>query len=329
MPNPYYLITRDAQLALTDFSDAFRAVLALGEIKSWSTRLGMVNPSNAVKTTWPLPISAAGYVEFKGDPRFRTLFERSLSMTAKEWQDGVEAPLVQIDAPDFIGWADQPSAMALEAQRQPNKRVALDVLEANPYLDLYRQEFPGGSVASTIRLFADAHPVNIFDASFGTFDNDKTATAINSAFASDIKQHFRSMKGPNGESLGLHLTDLLVPSTLEEQATDFFERDMIIEAVTNVAGTENVGGIPRNNRHKGTVTVEVADELTDANYVYGIADGGRIPGWIVQASGNPEEVRFDRDSEYCKLHRKIAISEVIRCAAVGALPHGIVRYRIG
>ena len=40
-----------------------------------------------------------------------------------------------IEAPDFIGWAKEPAAIALESRRQPNELVAT-LLEANANIDL-------------------------------------------------------------------------------------------------------------------------------------------------------------------------------------------------
>ena len=322
MATLYNLVSRDAQVALTEFSEQFDAALVTGEILQWATQYGLPNTSNAIQTTYPLPVDAAGYKERKGDDKMRELFERSMSIKPKEWQDGVVILAKQAEAPDFVGWVGAPARMAKEALRQPNKLVAA-MLEANPYLDLYRSEHAGGSVASTIRLFADNHPVNIFDSSFGTFGNAHTITGINATSIGACKTRFRQKKGPNGEPLGLRFTHLLVPAALEEIANDFFQSDNLVLAIENQAGTENVGGTWTNNRHKGTIQVVVCDELTDATKVYALdGSSGAFP-WIVQTTGAPELIEYTKQDQLYKDTGKIGVKYVLTMGVAAALPHAI------
>jgi phage major head subunit gpT-like protein len=323
MATPFNLVSRDAQQALTEFSSDFDAALAVADAEPWAQRFGLYNPSRAIQTTYPIPISAAGYVERKGDDKMRALFEKSLSMKPKEWVDGVKAKASIVEAPDFIGWAGEPARIAREAARQPNTLVAA-MLEANPLLDLYRHEHPGGSVASTIELFADTHPVNIFDASFSTFSNDSiTGTEIDADLIKSIKLKFRNRLGPNGKKMGLRLTHLLVPAAREEEARDFFESDNLILAVQE--GGANVGGVPTNNRHKGTVELVVCDEFTNDDLLYAVDGTKGVYPWIIQHGGSPEEIRYDKTDAMYKDTGDVGVKYVLLMAAAAALPHGIER----
>lgn len=321
----YNQVSRDAQIALNDFSSAFDAALALANPDTWAEQYGLPNTSNAIRTTYPLPISAAGYKERSGDDKLRALFERSMSMTNKEWYDGVEAPSDIVEAPDFIGWTTEPQRIALEAQRLPNTLIAA-MLAANPLLDLYRYELPGGSVASTIHLFDNSHPVNILDNTFGTFDNDHSFTAIDEAWVAATKLRFRQKKGPNGQPLGLRFDTLLVPSAREDEALDFFEQDTIIDALLNVAGTENVAAVPKRNRHKGTVRVVVCDELTSDNVIYPLCAASLARPWIVQSAGPVVEIRYDKTSDFWKNTGKLAVKYVKKMGVAAAMPHAIERH---
>lgn len=324
MSTLYNLVSRDAQIALNEFSTAFDAALALTNPDTWAEQLGLQNTSGAIRTTYPLPISAAGYKERSGDDKLRALFERSMSMTNKEWYDGCYAPSKIVEAPDFIGWGTEPSRIALEATRLPNTLIAA-LLTANPLLDLYREEFPGGSVASTINLFHSAHPVNILDAAFGTFDNDHTFTAIDEAFVKAVKLRFRLKKGPNGKPLGLRFDTLLVPAAREDEALDFFARDTLIQVIENQAGSENVSAVPQSNRHKGTVKVVVCDELESDNVIYPMCAASPAKPWIVQSAGPVEEVRYDKDSDYWKNTGMLGVKYVKTMGVAAALPHAIER----
>lgn len=324
MSNRFHQLSVPAQRALEVFSDEFRTALALDtDVQTWAQMLGSLHTSNAIKTTYPIPVHAAGYTAFDGNMRYRSLYSRTLSMKSKEWQDGVREKKQIVEAPDFMGWGDQPAAMALEAQRAPNDWVT-SVLEGNPNLDFYRDEDTGA--ASTIALFAATHPYNVLDTSVGTFDNDLTGTAIDTALIVDLKQHFRDLKGPNGKPLGTRLTHLLVPAAREEEAKDFLERDMLIKAVTNVAGNENVAAAAERNRHYGTVELIVADELTSDDLVYAFAlNKPGLKPWIVQSEGAPEQIVHDESDAMYKSTLMVGLSYILRGNAAAALPHPIAR----
>ena len=324
MATPYNMVSRDAQLALTEFSNQFDAALSASDANPWSARFGLSNVSNAIATTYPIPLDAAGYVERKGDDKMRDLYERSLTMKSKQWVDGVKVLASKVEAPDFIGWAGAPARIAKEGARQPNKLVAA-MLEANPLLDLYRSEKAGGSTASTINLFHISHPVNVVEqAKFGTFGNITTGyTAITEALVEAVKYKFRTRKAPNGEPGDWKWTVLLVPAAREQEALKFFSSDTLVQAVTNVLGTENVAAVAQPNMHKGTVEVVVCPEFTNANRLYALdGDSGCFP-WIIQTKGSPEEIRYDKNDAMYKDQGLIGVKYVLDMGVAAALPHGI------
>lgn len=345
MYSVYHANPVDVQTALTDFSMRFDAAFTVADVPQWIGIIGDVYDTDALKVTYPIPVSAAGYVERKGDDKFRQLYERSLSMTTVQWQDGVEAKARLIEqGGEFLGWNREPERMAAEASRHPNILVA-DLLASNPLLDFYREEFPGGAVASTIRLFASNHPYNVFDTGVGTFSNDwgagdtvqgETLTAnIDATLIKALAKHFRAVKGPNGRELGLEFAGLLVPAIQVEDAKDAFERDRIVQVVQNVAAAENVAAVTMPNRFVGT-NVMAANELTghlpsgatgdpDTIYAYATKGADTPPPWIVQRRDVIEEIAFDKDSDYYKRTGKIAVSRILEMAATACLPHAIVR----
>jgi len=335
MGTPYNQVSKTAQRALEEFSDEFRGALALGDVVPWAQQLGLVRTTDALKTTFPIPLDAAGYKEVKGDIKFRTLYHRSLSMKSKEWFDGVEAKAIEVEAPDFVDWAGQPAAMAFEWQRQPNLVVASLLAEASldgPLLDFYRDEDSG--TASTIRLFAAGHPYNVLKTGLGTFDNRLSCTIaeIQSGAAFDkINDHFRSILGPNGKPMGLRFSGghILAPSTRENVFKKFLEQDTLIEVIKNATGNDNVAAVTQSNLYKGTVGYTIADELEDQDHFYAFAAGrpGLYP-WAVQVSSAPEEIIHDKSSELYKRSRKIGVAYVGMLNAAMALPHPIARVKI-
>ncbi len=311
-------IGKDAVAALREFSSDFDQAFALGAVDQWSKKMGrcvLVNSSKAIKTTYPIPVSAAGYKERKGDDKLRRLFEKSLDMTSREWQDGVVEKAKIIEAPDFIGWSTEPQRIAEEALRMPNTLLA-EMLEANPVLDFYK-----GTSHAAKNLFEADHPVNIFDASFDDFDNDLGTLVGFQLIVKTMREHFRSIKGPNGKPMGRRLTDLLVPAVLEETAKEFLESDLMYNAT--LAGTDNTN-IVSNNIYKGGVNLVVSDELTDDTQIYGIDRNG--PAFaILQDGGSPEEIVYDKTSDMYKDQGLVAVKFVIEMACGAALPHSVVR----
>jgi hypothetical protein len=335
MATPHQQVSKDALRRLEEFSDEFRSALVLADAVPWAEQGGLVRRTDALKTTFPIPIDAAGYHEFKGDMKYRRLYARSLTMTSKLWQDGVEEFARVIEAPDFIDWAGAPANMAREWARQPNILVAAMLAESSldgPLLDFYRD--PDTNAASARRLFANDHPFNVLDPSLGTFQNYTTTTVAaikDGSFFAAASDHFRAIKGPNGKPLGLRMEggSFLVPSTRHQVFKDTLEFDTLIRAVRNVAGAENVAAVTQNNIWKGTVGYTTADELEDQNYFYALAAGrpGLYP-WIVQQGSTPEEIVHDKTSHKYKETFKVSIGYVGQMAANAALPHGILRVQI-
>lgn len=318
MGTPYQLISLDAQRALEEFSDAFTAALLFPGVEPWAKNFGLANTSRALKTTYPIPVTAAGYEELHGDLKYRSLFEKSLELVPKTWQDGVAELASIVEAPDFIGWARQPEAMAAAAQSLPNQIIA-DLIESNP------------TCWTGQAFFADAHPTNIFDASAATFDNDFTYASTSAPALVDAlvagKVAYRSIVAPGRPAaapkpLGLRMTHILAPPALEEAWRDVLDRDLIIDAVGTAFGAVD-------NRHKGTVQLVISDELSSATtfYTLALSKPGVYP-WIVQDEGAPEEILLDKSSSLYKTQLKIGVAYVLRGNGGLALPHAMQRFTV-
>lgn len=307
MGSEFDLISRDAQRALEEFAQDFAAAMTQAAVEPWAKTLGLYRPSRALKTTWPIPVSAAGYHELKGDIKYRSLFEKSLELKPKTWQDGVEELASVIEAPDFIGWTSEPAAIAAAAQSLLNEIIAGE-LTAN-------DECWTGET-----FFANAHPFNVFAAEAGDFDNDISG-APSLDMLSSAKTRFRSIKGPNGKPLGLRMTHVLAPAAQEETWRDLLEQDLIIQA----GAASTFGAV--DNRHKGTVSLVVSDELESDEICYPLAlNKPGVKPWIVQDEGAPEELRNDKTSDHYKRTLKVSVAYILRGNGKLALPHCVQRW---
>lgn len=306
MGTEYNLISTDAQRALEEFSQDFAAALTQPGVEEWAKVHGLYRATRALKTTYPIPVSAAGYAEFKGDVKYRSLFEKSIELKPKTWQDGVSELASVIEAPDFIGWTLEPAAMAAAATSLLNTIIA-EALEANA-----THPYDGKA------FFAADHPYNIFKVATGTFDNDigGAGTTLTAANLSLAKINFRKIKAPNGKPLGLRLTHVLVPAALEETARAIRDRSLIVS-----------GNAAVDNIDKGTFEIIVSDELTSDAVWYPLAlnKPGMKP-WICQDEGAPEEIRSDKTSHLYSTTLKVGVAYILRGNGALALPHCIQKW---
>lgn len=307
----FNLVSTDAQRALEEFSQDFTAAFTQSGVETWAKNLGLYRASRALKTTFPIPVSAAGYSEFKGDLKYRGLFEKSLELKPKTWQDGVSELASIIEAPDFIGWTSEPAAMAAAATSLHNEIIAAALAD-------------NATCWTGKTFFAGDHPFNVFKSSVGTFDNDITGAGTDPTLANlkIAKENFRKIKGANGKPLGLRMTHVLVPAAQEETWKDMLEQDMVIQAIGDGSQFGAVG-----NRQKGTVQLIVSDELANDDEFYPLAlnKPGMYP-WIVQDEGAPEEIRQDKTSHLYATTLKVGIAYILRGNGVLALPHCVQRW---
>lgn len=308
------MISRTALEALTEFSTEFDAALAAEPATLWHKQLGSaileIN-STAPLTKFPIPVSAAGYKLRTGDDKMRQLYAKTASVHAYEWEDGVKEKAAIIRAPDFIGWAGEPARIAQEAQRLPQKRLAA-LLAANPTLEF-----------DSKALFATDHPVNVFGEVSGTFGNLLTTdiggndlTAFDYEIVEKLMTHFRSIKAPNGEPMGLRLTHWVVPPGREYQARQ------ILTLIKNPLLAATLGG--SNPVIEGlSLDLIVADDLTDEDKSYGVCSTG--PAFAgIQDGGAPEEIIYDESSEiFYKGQGMVGVKYVKTLGTAALLPHAI------
>lgn len=340
---PYTAVPRTVARELEVFDDSFRGGLACADPDSlWAAQHGFVLSSDILKATFPIPLDAAGYKEFKGEMKFRSLYSRVISVFSdKTWQDGIEELADTITSDKFIGWNDQPASMAREWTRLPNTLVAVDVLEANPNLELYRD--PDTGTLTSRALFADDHPCNILLSGMGTIDNNRSTTQaaiLNGDFFNDLKTYARSIKGANGKVMGFRGdgATILCNGSREQLLDEATKLDTVIRAVSNAGvisppGTPGtvVAGVTQQNRHKG-MAYQVLDELTSAsdNVIYVILAGGPPDNhpWVVMQDSAPRIIIQDESSHKFAQNLLVSYSADGKAKAAPLLPHRICKYTI-
>lgn len=326
---------RTARDRLVEFSDRFAKAFAGMPQDVWAREISLFYPTQAPKVRFPLPISAAGYKEFKGEIKYRRLGQREITLVPRVWQDGVNGLADEIESADFVGFDTESQTMAYNATIAPNEWVR-DVLEFNsgvgPLLDLYRDQ--ESNTASTIPLFSNAHLFNVMDSTVGTFDNtgsNALLTGVGGFTVANVRKwatYFPTVKRPNGKFFGLQLTHVLCGADRYQEAVDFFKSDYIVRAIRNQANSDNVAAGSDQNVYKGVIVPILAPELTLANVVYPLAlnqQGSGVLPIIYMSSETPETNILDRSSAMFEDKRMVGVNAFIKGSAGAALPHPIAK----
>lgn len=308
----YNYVSRDAQVALEEFRADFQGAFIQDDSEQWARELGLEIQTNALKVTLPVPISAAGYVERKGDRIYRRLSEKSFSFSPRIWHDGFAEFAEIVEAPDFLGFQQEPANMAAAAAQLINELVSAQ-LELNPTLTGW----------DNLTFFHDTHPNHVVrGASSGTFDNDITGagtdlTAINIGKA---RQSFRKIKGPNGKPAGIRFWGILIPGAQEEQARRLQQQSTIIQAG---ASSSQFG--PVENIYKG-LNYRVSDQLTDDNKWYAIGIKRGMYPWSVVNRGAPESQVLDKNSALFETQSKVGFQSTLQAEAALCFPQLMQRW---
>lgn len=312
---------------LREFSDAFIEAYALGPQSNWFEAIAHNELSDAPEVVFMVPVHAAGYEEFLGELRYRSLAQRRARVIPRLWQDGVKELEGRVAQASWLGWNLQAQLMADQAMRLPAKTI-LQLLTANGgaggYVGLYDTDTTPNA---TYTLFHAAHLNNVVDASKGTFDN--TALAGSGGFTSTNVgawfSHFAGLKAPDGESsLGLRLTHVLVPRQLEVAARNFFASDYLIRAIIDSGNVAAAG--QEQNLYKGLVEVLVSDELTSGTVVYPLAlnKPGMMPFVTVQAP-SPEIIVQDKTSHLYQTSLHVGVAALHKVNSGIVFPQTIAK----
>lgn len=305
----YDLVTPDAQIALQDFKMEVLGALT----QSYDPvleGLGISETDNSLKTTYEINLSAAGLVEFDGDPRFRKLGEKGVSLTPRTFNDGIRELASKIESSEWAkrGWADEPAVMAEVIRTFPEKLIA-QVIEAN------------ATCYDGVAFFHASHPVNVFDTSLGTFGNTTASASLSLATLKAAKVAMRKMKAANGEPLGMEPRYLIVPPDLAEVAKDLLENDMIIDSPD---GGATFGA--QTNRHKGTLKLIVSNHLTSATTWYLLGEKLGQKPWVVTKRAAPEFILRDKSSDLYATTYEVSLQVKLEAEAALLMPHCLHRF---
>lgn len=317
-------LPKTSQEAIRVFDERYIAGTAQAPILTWANRLGDVTDVSSPLTTFPTSILSLKFQENKGQNRFTSLREQGFDLKVVEFDEGVQADLIGLKTNSYVyrKWQDAPDRLRRAEARHVQRRVALDILEANPKC-----------AWDKLSLFNDAHLVNPGDPGGDTFDNlqstPKDVLSITN-IETELGLMMQQVKDDNDENL-IEEPDwaIVVPPAKYLPLVDLLKQDVIARAITNQAGTENVGGAGVTNPFKGLIEVVNAPQLTDTNDWYivdkNLIAAGMVPWIAARWDAGPELTLrvFDESSDFFKNSGRIAISNHIWYGFAAVFPHAI------
>lgn len=149
-------------------------------------------------------------------------------------------------------------------------------------------------------FFSSAHPVDIDDASKGTFSNKlDTATGVpcplnDNVYLTSFATAYATMqkfKGESGISLEVQPTIIMVPPALMKWGMLIEKGNLTAQIIKNVALAENVAGAAVDNIYNGLVKCIVNPRLTDDNAWY-LFSTDRIKPLLFQLRRAPELIQL-------------------------------------
>lgn len=348
---PFEQVSRDAQIALTEFNEAFMMALAQDDVEPWAKEIGFSIVSDAPRIRFPIPISGAGYKPLTGNIQYRRLAEKSIELIPASWADGVEELASIIEAPDFIGWTGEPERMAQAAVSLENEIMASVLINNSASWEKNDGSislFQSSSVSSP-SFTTGSHLYNVFDSQVGGFDNDfgtGTNTVPSHQNLQLARSRFRRILAANGRPLGLRLTHIVCPPAQEEIWLNILEQDLRVaslnQPLVNVAGDDSAGTgyAAVDNRDKGRVKLIVADELGGNYKSPATGATGSDTFWyavarnkpacyplVTHRQATPEVTIKDKSSDFYKDTRKLALAAVLLAQGGTALSQCIQRWK--
>jgi hypothetical protein len=320
----YNYVSRDAQVALEEFKQDFLSAFMFDPSQQWAEEVGLTIQTDVLKVTLPIPISAAQYVQRRGDRVYRRLSEKHFTFSPAVWTDGFAENAEIVEAPDFIGWQQEPANMASAAANLRNKLIA-DLIESNTFTG---PTMTGFDDLSFFIASGTKHPYNILDPSLGGFYNKFTgATLLTPENIGLARQRFAQLKAPNGiDPLGVEFAGVLVPPALEETMKRIAQQDLV--PWTGVISTTSASSQPFgavNNIYKGT-DYWVGRHLTDDVKWYAIGRKKGMYPWAIVNKGAPQIYVQDKTSALFSTTGQVGLFAELQTTGAMCFPHLVQAY---
>jgi hypothetical protein len=302
-----------SQAAIREFDDRYIAAQGSFSPSKWFDLLGAFEMTNTPYTTFPVNQLSLQFQATKGESRFKQALEKSIDVKSIEFDEGIEAKLLDLFTQAFSWkrWQQGPSLLAIAEERFRAKQIAT-LIEAGETTLSYDGKY----------FFDDDHPINPGDVSLGTYDNLQ-ATPKDPISIANIEAEITQLRlnclDENGEKIDFTRVAIGVPSAKYEGVKNLLKKEMVAGA-----GTESES----NPYGDGSIDAVHMPQLTDANDWYVMAPEliTMCPPWLalkLNVPGSLAARTFDEASDFFKNTGKIKYSAHIWYGFALAFPQAI------
>jgi hypothetical protein len=316
-PNPLYTIEQfptTSQSAIEEFDTRYLATLGAVQPPNWADDIGDSLAASSPMVTYPISTIGLKYQQTMGESRAKSAKESSLSVKVEEFDEGIEAKLMDLFTNVFAyqGWQRGPEQLLLAEKRLRNASIAT-LIEAGTATECWDRSY----------FFATDHPANIGDASKGTFSNyqasGKTVVSITN-IAAEVTL-MKAVLDTQGQKVGVNPDTILVPTAVAEGLKNLLAQNLILGSA---------GYATETNPYQGKFNVIEIPELTDANDWY-LVDSKLmkqqgLPPWGIARYVPPNTLglrRYDESSDFFKDTGKIKVSSHVWYGFALIMPHAI------
>jgi hypothetical protein len=302
-----------SEQAIRQFDERYLAAITAAAPPDWCS--SFVFPTDAPRTTFPMALMSQRYRETKEvSSRFRTMVEQSFDLNVVEYDDGYNAPLLEIltNAFRYRNWSRAPQALVDGEQKHVAKQL-VKLLEDTAQLS------PWDGLA----FFHASHKSNPKEAIPATEGRQATfsnlqATPADAADLTKIQAEMtamRDVRDENGDKMGIEPTEIWLPTSKFQAVSDKLNQALINGGETNPL--------------KGKITPVHISDLTDVNDWYLVDRAAFSRGIEPMIAPNFRPVgdlglrQWDTSSDYFKETGHIKMSAHIWYGFKLVFPHAI------
>lgn len=301
--------------AIREWDDRYIAAQGTFSPSKWFDMLGAFASTNTPHTTYPISQLALDFQSTKGESRFKHATEQEINIKTTEFDEGVEAKLLDLFTQSFA-WArwQQSAGLLVTAEERFRGKQLATLIEAGETTLSYDGKY----------FFDDDHPVNPGDPGLGTYDNLQASAKDVVSIANieaELVEFALNCKDETGAKMDVSQFAICVPTQKYRPLKSLLNKEII----ASVAGTAS-----ETNPYAMNADIEVVHmpQLTDVNDWYIIAKDliTIIPPWIslkLNVPGSLAMRTFDESSDHFLNTGRIKMSAHIWYGFGLGFPQGI------
>jgi hypothetical protein len=229
-----------SEQAIREFNEKYLAVFTAAPAPTWCDRF--TSSVTSPRATYPVSAFSAKFRETREkSSRFRSMTEKSFDLRVVEYDEGFEAPMLELSTNVFAykQWSRAPEELRKAEARHTSRNLAA-LLDGGT---------TGISPWDDLPFFSATHLANPFNPDNGVFSNFQS-TPKDPAVIANLQAEMTFMRGVkdvNGDKLGVEPMELWLPTEKFQFVSDLLSQNMINGGDSNpLVGRLKCVHIPEN-----------------------------------------------------------------------------------